>query len=82
VRSLLVAEGLTASGVACPRCGWFVAGAGPGNCPADGAALEPCEDIIERAVETALAQDVEVLVFHHCADELRKYDGVAVLLRN
>jgi peptide chain release factor subunit 1 len=81
VASLLLAAGLAASGLICPRCGWLLAGADTGECPACGAALERREDVIEGAIESALAQDAEVLVFHHGAEGLAGYGGIAALLR-
>jgi peptide subunit release factor 1 (eRF1) len=81
VRSLLLVPRFTASGVRCPQCGWLALAAGPAGCPIDGAALEPSEDIVEDAVQSALAQDAEVLVFQHRQEELAAYGSIAVLLR-
>jgi peptide subunit release factor 1 (eRF1) len=81
VRTLMLVPGFTASGVLCPQCGWMAPAGGPAGCPTDGAALQPREDIVEYAVEAALAQDAEVLVFQHRQEELAGYGSIAVLLR-
>ncbi len=51
VDTLLVADGLSAEGVYCPRCGLL---AETGSvCPADGEQMEQCADIVEKALEQA-----------------------------
>jgi peptide chain release factor subunit 1 len=81
VRTLMLVPGFAAPGVRCPQCGWMEVSADPAVCPTDGAALETVEDIIENAVEAALAQDAEVLVFRHRQEELAADGSIAVLLR-
>lgn len=79
VQTLLVAHGFTASGLICPQCGRPFATQIP--CPADGAAPEPCRDVVERAVELALAQSADVLIVRHQSDALSQYGHIAVLVR-
>jgi peptide subunit release factor 1 (eRF1) len=81
VQTLLVAEGFSAAGVACPRCGWLGSESENGKCPADGAELERDEDVIERAIAAAIAQDADVLVVHHEREELVAQGSLAALLR-
>jgi peptide chain release factor subunit 1 len=81
VRTVMLVRGFTASGLRCPQCGWLALSADAAGCPIDGAALEPVDDIVEYAVEAALAQDAEVLVFRHRQEELAGYGSIAVLLR-
>jgi peptide chain release factor subunit 1 len=79
VEILLMEDGFTAAGVACPRCGWMAA-EGPERCPIDGEELERRPDVIENAVELALAQSAEVMfVRHH--DDLPKHGGIGAVLR-
>jgi len=81
VETLLLAHGFTAPGFACPRCGYL--GASEAPCPADGAAREKREDIVEGAVELALAQSAEVLIVRHQpqSGDLAGHGPVAALLR-
>jgi len=81
VETLLLAHGFTAPGFACPRCGYL--GASEAPCPADGAAPEKREDIVEGAVELALAQSAEVLIVRHQpqSGDLAGHGPVAALLR-
>ncbi len=79
VQTLLLAHGFTAPGFECPRCGRL--GTSDAPCPADGAAPEPREDIVERAVERALDQSAEVLAVRHQASELVQHGPIAALLR-
>lgn len=75
---LLHERGFKARGVACPACGWV--GLAGEECPVDGGATVARDDVVERAVELALAQSAEVLpVRHH--DDLRRLGSVAALLR-
>jgi peptide chain release factor subunit 1 len=78
VESLLLADRFTASGVACPRCGWMAA-AGE-SCPVDGGPLERRDDIVENAVESAVLQSADVVfVRHH--DDLGPLGGIGAVLR-
>jgi len=79
VQTLLLVHGFTAPGFACPRCGRLSLSGAP--CPADGAAPEPREDIIERAIELALEQAAQVLTVRHRPDALVEKGSIAALLR-
>jgi peptide subunit release factor 1 (eRF1) len=81
VQTLLVAEGFTTHGFACPACGLLVSDSEVGACPADGSTLERREDVIESAIAAALAQDAEVLVVHHEPDRLVELGSLAAVLR-
>jgi peptide subunit release factor 1 (eRF1) len=81
VQTLLVAEGFGAPGFACPQCGWLVSDSESGACPADGSELERHDDVIERAIAAAIAQDADVLVVHHEREELVELGSLAALLR-
>ena len=63
VEILLYAEGFSAPGVACPRCGWL--GVEAAGCPVDGTPLERRQNIVEDAVEAAVLQSAEALVVRH-----------------
>jgi hypothetical protein len=77
VDTLLVAEGLRASGVRDAATGLLYAS--EADAPG-GARLEPVEDIIEPAVEKAIEQSARVLpVSHH--DDLVPLGGVGAVLR-
>ena len=77
---LLVAEGLTAPGVVCPRDGW-VGVDGPNCCPVDGTELEHRSDIIERAIELAITQSAEVMIGRYHREELERHGGIGAVLR-
>lgn len=80
VQMLLIAHGFTASGFICPQCGRLYTAEIP--CPADGAAGEPQQDIVERAVELALERSsAEILIVRHQPDALSEYGQIAALLR-
>ena len=78
VEALLLAEGFDAAGVMCPQDGWM--GVDEARCPLDGAAVQPREDIVESAIESALGQSAEVLTVRR-HDDLEQYGGIAALLR-
>jgi hypothetical protein len=78
VETLLLADGFTAAGVVCPADGWL--GVGERRCPLDGTAVQQRDDIVESAVEAALAQSAEVLTVRH-HDDLDRRRGIAALLR-
>jgi peptide chain release factor subunit 1 len=80
VEELLLDAQFRAPGALCPACG-LLWPAGGGRCPADGARLEPREDITEQAIELALLQAADVLPVRRRADELRARGGIAALLR-
>lgn len=79
VQTLLLAPDFAAPGSQCPRCGRL--SSGEGACPADGAALESCADIAERAIHLALDQAATVMVVRHKLDALRAHAPIAALLR-
>jgi peptide subunit release factor 1 (eRF1) len=80
VETLLLVEGLSASGVLCRSCGW-VGVQELSRCPADGGELEHRDDVIENAIELAILQSAEVLVARHHGDELERHGGVGAILR-
>ena len=79
VETLLVGAGFSASGAVCPRCGWL--GASGDTCPVDGEALEQRPNVLENAIESAIAQSARVLVVHHHEDDLEAHGGIAAVLR-
>jgi peptide chain release factor subunit 1 len=78
VEMLLIDDGQRASGVRCPACGWL--GVEGQRCPADGSALERCDDVLEHATERALVQSAEIFVVRRYED-LRPLGGVGAVLR-
>jgi peptide subunit release factor 1 (eRF1) len=80
VETLLLVEGLSASGVYCRSCGW-VGVEELRTCPADGGELERRDDVVESAIELAILQSAEVLVARHHGDELERRGGIGALLR-
>ncbi|MEA2381749.1 MAG: peptide chain release factor subunit 1 [Solirubrobacteraceae bacterium] len=79
VEVLLVDRGYTAPGVRCPQCG-FLGGKGFSECPADGTPVEPCEDIVETAIERAITQSADVHVVRD-RPELASHGHIAAILR-
>jgi peptide chain release factor subunit 1 len=78
VEVLMFEQGLRASGVVCPQCGWT--GSEGTTCPADGTTLEDRDDIIENAVQLAITQSAEVIpVRYH--EDLDGNGSIAALLR-
>jgi peptide chain release factor subunit 1 len=63
VRTLVLADGLRASGSECPNCGHLEWGT-PAKCPVCGHALRPDEDIVDRLVQRAAGQGGEVEIVH------------------
>jgi peptide chain release factor subunit 1 len=76
---LLLDPGLAATGAECPSCGWLTTMTS-GSCPADGAELDPRDDVVEPAVQLALAQDAAVVHLRE-RPELALHRGIAALLR-
>lgn len=75
---LLYDEGRQAPGVRCARCGWMDL---EGRvCPVDGSELQGRENIVEDALQAAVAQDAEVVALRERPD-LGPLGGVAALLR-
>ncbi len=78
VRCLLVAEGHRAPGVVCPTGHWL--GVEGTRCPVDGLRLERRTDVVEPAMEAAIAQSAEVVVVAH-HDDLAAHGSIGALLR-
>jgi hypothetical protein len=79
VEALLLEEGFAAAGSVCASCGGLSAREG-GACPADGGELVARDDIVESAIEAALAQSAEVVVVRH-HDDLRRHGSIGAILR-
>jgi peptide chain release factor subunit 1 len=79
VETLLLAQGFVAPGLSCPRCG-RLSTTGT-SCPMDAAELQPRENIVDHAVERALSQSIEVLIFREHRSELERHGSIAALLR-
>jgi peptide subunit release factor 1 (eRF1) len=79
VEVLLLEAGFSAEGVQCPQCGW-IGVAGTGKCPADESELEPRPDVVDAAIERALAQDAELTTFRD-RPEIESHGGIAAILR-
>jgi peptide subunit release factor 1 (eRF1) len=79
VEALLLDTGLSAPGAQCPACAWIGA-VSEGGCPADGTALEPRPNVVNPAIERALAQDARVVRLSE-RPELESHGGIAAVLR-
>ena len=79
VETLLFADGHTAPGLSCPRCGWL--GTGAERCPLDGTPVDRREDVLEDAITAAVLQSAEPLAVRHHRDDLAPHGGVAAVLR-
>ena len=79
VEALLVEDGPQALGKRCHTCGWLGI-TGTSDCPADGTALLPVDDVVEAAVERALGQSAEVPLVSG-RPQLAPHGGIAALLR-
>jgi peptide chain release factor subunit 1 len=81
VECLLVDERFSASGTACPECGWLGPD-GERTCPVDGSELERLDDLTEAAIELTLQQSAEILAMRRRQEELQeRAGGIAALLR-
>jgi peptide chain release factor subunit 1 len=78
VETLLLTERHRAPGVVCPRDGWL--GVAEERCPLDGEATAQRDDVVEPALEAALAQSASILVVRH-HDDLDRHGLIAALLR-
>jgi peptide subunit release factor 1 (eRF1) len=78
VETLLVAGGFRAPGVVCPQEGYL--GPPGGRCPVEGHTVENRDDIVESAVESAVAQSAEVIVVRHY-DDLGPLGSIGAVLR-
>ena len=77
VEALLFAQGEPVPGAACPTCGLL--SSEDGDCPQDGARLEHRDNVLEQAIEAAIAQDAEVVPV--TTPDLGPIGGIAALLR-
>lgn len=81
VQTLLVADGVTAAGSACPNCD-YISDEAFDACPACGSAAEQVADIIERAVERTLLSSGQVETMYGEGREwLLARGGIGALLR-
>lgn len=78
VEILVMNDGFGAEGARCPSCGWL--GVEARACPADGTPLEHRKDVVEDAIERALAQSAEILVAQR-SEDLGPLGGVGAVLR-
>jgi peptide chain release factor subunit 1 len=78
VDTLLVSEGFETEGWRCPSCGWLTV-KGP-SCPMCSSQMELVEDVVEAAVEEAIAQSCKVCVCIGNAD-LDVHGRIGALLR-
>jgi peptide subunit release factor 1 (eRF1) len=79
VETLLLEERFTMPGHKCPQCGSLF-GEEVGSCPADGNTTEHFDDIVEEAVELAIAQSADVIIARH-HDDLEQLGGIGAVLR-
>lgn len=79
VQALLLDPSFDRRAQRCRSCGLLLLDS-DGRCPADGSELEQLEHLREAAVESALAQDAEVMVVRHHPD-LGPFQGIGALLR-
>ncbi len=78
VETLLISDGYEAPGWRCPSCRWLaVKGRG---CPVCGASMQLVEDVVEQAMEEALANKCRVEVVRESAD-LDVLGRIGALLR-
>jgi peptide subunit release factor 1 (eRF1) len=79
VETLLLEVGFSAPGAQCPQCGWIGAQS-EGRCPADGTPLDQRPNVVDPAVERALAQDAKVVTLRE-RPEMESHGGIAAVLR-
>jgi peptide subunit release factor 1 (eRF1) len=79
VETLLIEERFQMPGAVCPQCGSLLAETET-SCPADETPTKRCDNIVEEAVELAVAQSADVVVAHH-HDDLEELGGVGAVLR-
>lgn len=79
VESLLLEERFQMPGMVCTQCGSLLPES-VSTCPADGATTERYGDIVEEAVELAVAQSADVIVARHF-DDLEQMGGIGAVLR-
>ncbi len=79
VETLLIAEGFTASGSLSADSG-LLHPQETGTSPVDGSELVRRDDIVESAIESALAQSAQVLVVRY-HDDLTRHGSIGAILR-
>jgi hypothetical protein len=79
VETLMLDAGFSVPGAQCPQCGWIAAQSG-GTCPADGTELDPRPNVVDLAIERALAQDARVVTLRE-RPEVEFHGGIAAILR-
>lgn len=79
VETLLLEERFQMPGRKCPQCGSLFL-ENVGRCPADETETDPFDDIVEEAVELAVAQSADVVIARH-HDDLEELGGVGAVLR-
>ena len=79
VEALLIEERFQMPGRKCPQCGSLYTD-NVETCPADETPAEPFDDIVEEAVELALAQSADVIIARH-HDDLEQMGGAGAVLR-
>ncbi len=81
IYTLVVNYGLTVPGSQCQGCG-YLAALSLDRCPLCGKEMDPVEDMVSLAVQTARDRGAEVeFVRGPAADVLRTYGGIGALLR-
>jgi peptide chain release factor subunit 1 len=79
VATLLIEERFQMPGRVCPQCGSLYSESLT-TCPADETPTDPCEDIVEEAVELAVSQSADVIIARH-HDDLEQMGGAGAVLR-
>ena len=79
VETLLMEERFQMPGRACPQCGSLF-GENVTSCPADETTTDSFDDIVEEAVELAVAQSADVIIARH-HDDLEEMGGIGAVLR-
>jgi len=79
VETLLIEERFQMPGTKCPQCGSLFSD-NVASCPADESPTEPFDDIVEEAVELAVAQSADVVIARH-HDDLEQMGGIGAVLR-
>jgi peptide subunit release factor 1 (eRF1) len=80
VEKLLLSPDFHRAGGRCPSCGILVVGE-VDSCPADGTAVRHLDDLREAAIESALVQDAQVIVFEEAPPETHLRQGIGAVLR-
>jgi peptide subunit release factor 1 (eRF1) len=80
VEKLVVNHGFVAAGAVCPQDGTLYP-AGTATCPADGTKTDQRDDVIESAIELALAQSAHVRVVRYHGIEIEALGQIGAILR-